>query len=113
MSVIKILSEKLIYILYVSGDVKLRWQLLSIYTAMFVHSFIIFKFLAGTNICSTQEDRTSEICILRTEMKHCTDQVEKLTEEVCEVKKLIEASQVEVDTTRHALIEITRKVKEL
>ena len=51
--------------------------------------------------------------VLRAKMKHCTDLVEKLTREFDEIKKVIEAAQVEVDTTRYALTEITIKLKEL
>ena len=47
---------------------------------------------------------------LRSEMKHCTEQVEKLSREFNEIKKDIEAARKEVDTTRSTLTEITMKL---
>ncbi len=66
---------------------------------------------------------------MRIEMKHCTEQVEKLTkeffemkeeikreleaahrEEFFEIKRELEAARKEVDTTRCALNEVTMKL---
>ena len=44
-------------------------------------------------------------------MKHCTDQVEKLTKEFSEMKNEIEAAREEVDTTRSVLTEIKEIIK--
>ena len=52
-----------------------------------------------------------EVNILRQEMKHCTDQVEKLTKEFSEMKNEIEAAREEVDTTRSVLTEIKEIIK--
>lgn len=54
-----------------------------------------------------------EVTILRAEMKHCTDQVEKLFKEFTAMKKEIEAAREEVDTTCCVLTEVTLKLKEL
>ena len=45
-------------------------------------------------------------------MRHCTEQVKKLSKEFNEIKREIEAARKEVDTTRCALTEITLMLKE-
>ena len=46
-------------------------------------------------------------------MKTCSTEVAKLTKEFNEFKKVVEATQSEVDATRLVLIELTNKLKDL
>ena len=55
----------------------------------------------------------TEIKLLRAEMKDCASQVERLTKEIYEFKKVVEVTQLEVDATRLIVIELTNKLKGL
>ena len=55
----------------------------------------------------------TEIKLLRAEMKDCTSQVERLTKEIYEFKRVVEVTQLEVDATRLIVIELTNKLKGL
>ena len=51
-----------------------------------------------------------EVNALRTEIRHCNEQVEKLSREFVEIKREIEAARREVDNTWTALSEVTTKL---
>ena len=55
----------------------------------------------------------TDVVLLRAEMKTCSTEVAKLTKEFNEFKKVVEATQSEVDATRLVLIELTNKLKDL
>ena len=50
---------------------------------------------------------------LLAEVKTCNTQVAKLTKEFDEFKKVVEATQSEVDATRLIVIELTNKLKDI
>lgn len=77
------------------------------------HLFFTDAFVLSPDEHHTQDQNTAymlEAQALRSEMKHCTEQVEKLSREFNEIKKDIEAARKEVDTTRSTLTEITMKL---
>ena len=50
---------------------------------------------------------------LLAEVKTCNTQIAKLTKEFDEFKKVVEATQSEVDATRLIVIELTNKLKDI
>ena len=76
---------------------------------MIVHR--ILSFIATDADSST--GLNTEIKLLRAEMKDCTSQVERLTKEIYDFKRVVEVTQLEVDATRLIVIELTNKLKGL
>ncbi len=53
-----------------------------------------------------------EIKTLQDEMKNCIDHVLLLVKEFSQFKKVVEATQIEVNITRVAITELTNKLQE-
>ena len=69
-------------------------------------NFLLIMFAGST----VRDENVSEAQALRSEVKQCTAQVEKLSSEFKEIKKDIEAARKEVDNTLCTLTEITVKL---